>query len=713
MIRLNDITSLVLGYFPKADTQLIEKAYVYSAKVHLGQVRLSGEPYLSHALEAAYILAQMKMDVVCVAAGLLHDTLEDTAATPEEIERLFGRETLRIVEGVTKISKLNFSSATERQAENVRKMILAMAEDIRVILVKLADRLHNMRTLGFQTPEKQRRIAEETLEIYAPIAGRMGIYWMKSNLEDLCLYYLEPSIYELIQTTVAKRRDESERFINEVIALINEKSKEWDIRCTVKGRHKHFYSIYRKMKEQNLEVSQVFDILAFRIIVETVRDCYAVLGHVHSMWKPVQGRFKDYISVPKQNMYQSLHTTVIGPYGQRMEIQIRTWEMDRVAEEGIAAHWRYKEGGVSGGVDEKQLGWVKQLMEWQQNLKDPAQFLESVRMDLFPNDVYVFTPKGDVKEFPLGATPIDFAYSIHSEVGEHCSGAKVNGRMVPLRYKLKNGDIVEIITSPKAHPSKDWLGFVMTPRAKTKIRQWVQAQERAESIRIGKDLLERFLHQEHIAIANLTKSEQLAAVAKEFSFRSPDDLLAQVGLGRISARQVFSRLKSKVGKEEERPARLMEKVVGLIRRRKEASGIVVTGVSDMLTRYAQCCRPVPGDRVVGFLTRGRGVSVHREACPTIMNADPERLVDVVWQPAPDEVYPVVLRVTSIERKGVLADVSAVITQKDANIARAEIKTTMDRKGVSHFTVEVKDLKQLQEIMAAIKKVKDILIVERL
>jgi len=714
MIRLNDITGKVLTHHPRADIQLIEKAYVYSAKVHEGQVRLSGEPYLSHVMEAAYILAQMKMDVVCVAAGMLHDTLEDTSATPEEIERLFGAETLRIVDGVTKISKLKFNSAQERQAENVRKMILAMSTDIRVILVKLADRLHNMSTLRFQPPEKQRRIAEETLDIYAPIAGRMGINWIKSSLEDTCLYYLEPAAYEQIQNTITSKKEERDHFINEVIQMLSDKAKEWDIRCSIKGRHKHFFSIFRKMKQQNLDISQVYDVLAFRIIVDTVRDCYAVLGNVHSIWKPVQGRIKDYISVPKQNMYQSLHTTVVGPYGKRMELQIRTWDMDKVAEEGIAAHWKYKENGVSGVADEKQLSWVRQLMEWQQSLQDPVQFLESVRMDLFPNEVYVFTPKGEVKEFPMGATPVDFAYSIHSEVGEKCTGARINGRMVPLRYKLRNGDIVEIITSPKAHPSKDWVGFVKTSRAKTKIRQWVQNQERQESIRLGREILERCLHQDHIAIPNLLKSEQLGAVARELSFRSAEDILVQIGLGRVSAKQVLGRLRPKVVDEkEDKSEGIVAKVVDLLKRRREPLGIEVTGISDMLVRYAQCCHPIPGDRVIGFITRGRGVSVHRENCPAIIDSAPERLVPVNWSPPKDEVFPVILRVTSVERKGLLADVSAVITQKDANISKAEIQTTMDKKGISFFTIEVKNNRQLQEIIASIRKVKEVLIVERI
>ncbi|MFO7737546.1 MAG: bifunctional (p)ppGpp synthetase/guanosine-3',5'-bis(diphosphate) 3'-pyrophosphohydrolase [Desulfatiglandaceae bacterium] len=713
MIRLDDITSELLSYHPKANIKLVEKAYVYSAKVHQGQIRLSGEPYLSHPLEAAYILAQMKMDVVCIVAGLLHDTLEDTEATLEEITRLFGEETANIVDGVTKISKMRFSSRKERQAENVRKMILAMSSDIRVILVKLADRLHNMRTLGYQPLEKERAIAAETLEIYAPLAGRMGIQWMKSSLEDLCLYYLEPEVYGEIKNAIAQGRDQRERFIKEINDLLSKKLKEVDIQATVKGRDKHFYSIYKKMLDQNLAVNQVYDVLAFRVIVSTIKECYEVLGHIHSMWKPIQGRFKDYISVPKANMYQSLHTTVIGPLGQRMEVQIRTWDMHHVAEEGIAAHWKYKDGVIASRTDEKQFVWLRQLLEWQQNLKDPVEFLESVRMDLFPDEVYVFTPRGDVKAFPRGATPIDFAYGIHSEVGEKCMGARINGKMVPLRYELGNGEIVEIITSSKQHPSKDWLEFVKTSRAKTKIRQWIRNQERGESINLGKNLLERSLLQYHLTLPNIMKNEQVAAIAKELSFHSVEDLLAQIGFGKISPKQVIGRLKPKLGIKEEKKPGLVGKMVDRIRRRKEDHGIRVRGVSDMLIRFANCCHPLPGEPVIGFITRGRGITIHHRDCRHIRSADPERLVEVSWEPAQEDTYLAKLRVTSVAKKGILAAISAIMTQKDANIVEAEVKTTTDRKGIASFTIEVENYHQLHDIMGAIKKVKNVLIVERL
>lgn len=713
MIRLNDITASLLSYHSRADLTLVEKAYVYSAKVHQGQVRLSGEPYLSHPLEVSYILTRMKMDVISVVAGLLHDTLEDTNAELPEIERLFGKEAANIVDGVTKISKMQFTSHEERQAENMRKMILAMATDIRVIMVKLADRLHNMQTLGFQTPEKQRLIARETLEIYSPLAGRMGIYWLKFILEDLCLYYLEPEIYETIKSETAERRGARERYIREVKELLSEKFKESGIKATIKGRQKHFYSIYNKMKDQNLTVNQVYDILALRVIVNSMKECYEVLGLIHAMWKPVPGRFKDYVSLPKANMYQSLHTTVVGPLGQRMEVQIRTWQMDQIAEEGIAAHWKYKEGRVASKTDEKQFAWLRRLLEWQKNLQDPQEFLDTVRMDLFPNEVYVFTPKGEVKEFPKGATPVDFAYSIHSEVGEKCIGARVNGKMVPLRYQLRNGDVVEIITSTKQHPREDWLDFVKTSRAKTKIRQWIRNQERDESINLGKEILEKGLEQSHLSLPNILKSEQISRVSKDLSFHSVEDLLANIGYGKLSANQVIGRLKPKLGIEEEKPTGLVGKVVSRIKRKKSTRGIKVKGLDDILVRFANCCHPLPGEHVVGFITRGRGVSIHKHNCRHILDADPERLVEVTWEPSKQDVYLARLKVTAVDKKGILANISSIMAQKDANIIQAEVKTTMDKKGISLFTIEVENFEQLQDIMGAIKRVRDVLFVERL
>lgn len=712
MIRLNDITSKLLTYHPEADISLVEKAYVYSAKVHQGQVRLSGEPYLSHPLEVAHILTKMKMDVVSVAAGLLHDTLEDTDAELSEIRRLFGEEAANVVNGVTKIGKVQFTSQEERQAENMRKMILAMATDIRVIIVKLADRLHNMQTLGYQVPEKQEQIARETLDIYAPLASRMGVYWMKSNLEDLCLYYLEPEIYERIKTGIAERRGAREKFVREVIALLSEKLQESNIKATIKGRHKHFYSIYRKMKDQNLSVSQVFDILAVRVIVQPVKECYEALGLIHAMWKPVPGRFKDYISLPKANMYQSLHSTVIGPLGQRLEVQIRTWQMDNLAEEGVASHWKYKEGREASEDEEKQFSWLRQLLEWQKNLQDPKEFLETVRIDLFPNEVYVFTPKGEVKEFPKGATPIDFAYSIHSEVGEKCMGARVDGKMVPLRYPLKSGDTVEIITSSKQQPRNDWLDFVKTPRAKTKIRHWLKNQARSGSIDLGKELLQKSLVHSHLNVPNLVKSEQISAVAKDLSFHSVEDLLANIGYGKLSAKQVVGRLQPKLGAEGDGQASLVSKMVSRLRRKKIPSGIKVKGVDDILVRFANCCHPLPGEKVTGYITRGRGVTIHKYSCRHILDVESERLVDVLWEPSNQDVYLAKLKVTALDKKGMLANISSIMAQRDANIVQAEINTTMDQKGISLFTIEVEDYRHMQNIIGEIKKLKDVLMVER-
>jgi guanosine-3',5'-bis(diphosphate) 3'-pyrophosphohydrolase len=711
MIRLNDITSGLLSYNPRADTTLVQKAYVYSAKVHQGQIRLSGLPYLSHPLEVAHILTDMKMDVTTVVAGLLHDTIEDTNAEVSEIERLFGKSVANIVDGVTKISKIQFNSKEEHQAENIRKMILAMTTDIRVIMVKLADRLHNMRTLGFHTPEKQAAIARETLDIYAPLAGRMGIYWLKSSLEDLCLFYLEPEIYNKINEGIAERRGAREKFIKEVIEILSEKMKQSNIEATVKGRHKHFYSIYSKMRDQNLNVDQVYDVLAFRVIVKSLKECYEVLGIIHSMWKPVLGRFKDYISLPKANMYQSLHTSVVGPYGQRMEVQIRTWEMDKLAEEGIAAHWKYKEGLV-GTAEQKQFGWLKQLLEWQKNLQDPKEFMEMVQMDLFPNEVYVFTPKGEVKEFPKGATPVDFAYGIHSEVGEKCSGARVNGRMVPLRYQFNNGDIVEIITSNKQHPRKDWLDFVKTTKAKSRIRQWIKSQERDESIVLGKNILEKALEQAHLDSQNITKNEQLETIAKDLSFNSIQDLLANIGYGMISSNQIIGRLKPQET-EGEKADGLMKKMVARLTRKKDTKGIRVKGLDDMLIRFANCCHPLPGEHVIGFITMGRGVTIHKHDCKQMLDADSRRIVDVLWEPSEKDVYLARLKVTSVDKKGILADISSIMAQRDANIIQAEVKTTMDKKGISFFTIQVSDYKQLEGVIGAIKKIKEVLIVERI
>jgi guanosine-3',5'-bis(diphosphate) 3'-pyrophosphohydrolase len=713
MIRFNEITSKILSYHPTADVSLIEKAYVYSAKVHKGQVRLSGEPYLSHPLEVAGILTKMKMDEVTIAAGLLHDTVEDTLAESSDIQNLFGKEVATIVDGVTKISKIHFLSREVQQAENIRKMIIAMATDIRVLIVKLADRLHNMQTLGFQPPEKQEMIARETIDIYAPLAGRLGIYWLKATLEDLSLFYLEPKIYDAIRMGVAERQEKQERFIREIKEALTQKLKEANIKATVKGRYKHFYSVYQKMMEQDLAIGQVYDILGFRIIVNSVKDCYEVLGLIHSMWKQVTGRFKDYISLPKDNMYQSLHTTVISPLGERMEVQIRTWDMDRIAEEGIAAHWRYKEGHGAGKGVQGQYAWVGQLLEWQKSLTNPMEFLETVRTDLLSNEVYVFTPKGEVKALPRGATPIDFAYSIHSEIGNKCVGAKVNERIVRLDYQLRNGDIVQIITLKNSKPSKDWLKFVKTSTAKARIRQWIKKEERQGSIAIGKDILEKELRKVHMSLSKHSRDEQLLEVARRFSLKSVDDLLANIGYGKISAKQVVNQFAPQPSIPEDASRGIVRKIVHRIKRKKEDTGIRVRGMNGMLIRFGKCCHPLPGEPVIGFITRGRGVTVHVKNCRYLTDADPERLVQVDWEPTEEVNHLARLKVTNIAKKGMLANISTILSQSEANILNAELHTTVDKKGISLFTIEVTDYNQLKEIISKIKTIKEVLKVERI
>ena len=714
MIRFNDILDRVLSYNPNADTDLLRRAYVFSAKVHMGQVRLSGEPYLTHPLEVAGILTQMKLDAASVATGLLHDTVEDTLTTIEEIRENFDEEVALLVDGLTKISQIQLRSSEQGQAENYRKMILAMVKDIRVILIKLADRLHNMRTLSYHQPEKRVAIAQETLDIYAPIANRLGIDWIKSELQDLALQYIHPEDYEEIRRKTAKMEKERSRYIEEVKRTLMKKLYEHHIEGEVTGRLKQIYSIYLKMKSQNIDFDQVYDVTAFRVIVNTIQECYDVLGIIHSLWKPIPGKFKDYIGLPKENMYQSLHTAVIGPYGERMEIQIRTREMHQVAEEGIAAHWKYKEGRAIPETEDKQFTWLRQLLEWQRDLKDDKEFIETVKVDLFPNEVYVFTPKGAVKQFPLGATPVDFAYSIHSDVGNHCIGAKVNGKIVSLKYELQSGDIVEILTSPNQKPSKDWLKFVKTSRAKTKIRQWFKTEERERSISLGKEILERELRKYNLQQAKLLKSGELAKVASDFSFQGVDDLLAAVGYGKITANQVIGKIVPQEKLEhpqEEHPSRIQRLLHRISPGHKDA--LLIKGVDNVMVRYAGCCNPLPGDKVVGFITRGRGVTIHTSDCQNIIASDPARKVEVEWDSTQEYSYPVRIRVYSEDKKGMLAEISASIASSEANITNARIDTTDEKKAIGTFEVEIRDLNHLKKVISGLEKIKGILRVERI
>ncbi len=711
MIRLNDIVDQVLSYHPEADVSLIEKAYVYSAKVHAGQVRLSGEPYLMHPLGVADILARMRLDVFSIASGLLHDTLEDTDTKLDDLKRLFGTEVTQIVDGVTKIGRFEFSSHEERQAENMRKMILAMADDIRVVLIKLADRLHNMRTLNYHVVGKQRLIARETMDIYAPLAGRLGIDWIKTELEDLSFSYLDPDVYEEIVSGLKRNEEERERYIKEVKDVIEEKLAELDLKGKVSGRPKHIYSIYKKMIVQNLDLEHIYDIIAFRIILNSIRECYEALGVIHSSWKPIPGRFKDYIGMPKANMYQSLHTTVIGPYGERVEIQIRTEEMHRIANEGIAAHWVYKEGRSVPESDSKRFTWLRELLEWQQDLKDPREFLETVRVDLFPDDVYVFTPNGDVRAFPRGSTPIDFAYSVHTEVGNQCTGAKVNGKLVPLKYELKNGDIVEIITSSKHVPSKDWLKIVKTSRARTRIRHWIKTEERERSITLGREICEREFRKHGMNFTKYLNSDEFLQVAKSFSLQKMEDLLASIGYGKISALQAIGKLTSLI-EPEEKPDELVVERPERKERPLHRGGVLVKGVDDILVRFAKCCNPLPGEQIAGFITRGRGVSVHRADCPSLLSSGFERRIEVDWDRDAEEVHPVGLAVICANVKGMLAAISGTLSNHDINILQANVRTRVDNRAECKFVVEVRDTDHLLGAMAAVRKIKNVIDVQR-
>jgi len=715
MLRFNDIVDQLISYNPNADVDLLRKAYVFSAKVHLGQVRLSGEAYLTHPLEVTGILIQMRLDVATVATGLLHDAVEDTLTTLEEIRDNFGIEISQLVDGVTKISKISLRTSEQNQAENFRKMVLAMVKDIRVILIKLADRLHNMRTLQYHTPEKQAEIAQETLDIYAPLADRLGIDWIKAELQDLAFKHLYPDIYEDIRRKIAKKERERSRYVEEVKRTLMKKLYENHIKGEVSGRLKQIFSIYQKMKDQNLDFDQVYDITAFRIIVSTIKECYDVLGIIHSLWKPIPGKFKDYIGLPKENMYQALHTAAIGPYGERIEIQIRTQEMHKVAEEGIAAHWKYKEGKPLDEADDKRFTWLRQLLEWQRDLKDDTEFIESVKVDLFPHEVYVFTPKGAVKEFPVGATPVDFAYSIHSDIGDHCVGAKVSGRIVPLKYEFKSGDTVEIITSSNQKPRKDWLKFVKTPRAKTKIRQWFKAEEREKSLALGKEILDKEFRKYDLQQTKLLKSGELAKVTSEFSFQAVEDLIAAVGYGKVTANQILGKLlppETLEQKDEQEEGRL-KSLINKITRTSPKDAILIKGIDNVMVRYAGCCNPVPGDKVVGFITRGRGVTIHTADCQSLADEDPNRRVEVEWDATKGYSYPVRIRIYSEDKKGLLAEISSSISSVEANITNARVETTDDKKAISTFELQVRDLNHLKKVIKGLEKIKGVHRVERM
>jgi GTP pyrophosphokinase len=748
MIRLNDILEEVARYHPQADFELIKKAYVYSAKVHQGQVRKSGEPYLIHPLEVAHILAQLKLDEASIVAGILHDTIEDTLATLEELTEIFGPEVAGIVDGVTKLGQYTAPSSgpgasekplsakelreEEKQAENFRKMLVAMAKDIRVILVKLADRTHNMRTLESMKPEKQARIAQETIDIYAPLANRLGISWIKVELEDLSFRYLRPDDWKALQDAVASTQAERERYIVTVVKLLESKLKASQLSGKVSGRPKHLFSVYKKMKQKGVPFEAIHDIIAFRVIVPTLADCYQTLGMVHGGFKPVPGRFKDFIAIPKANAYQSLHTTVIGPGGDRIEIQIRTEEMHRIAEEGIAAHWAYKEGrNTAYSKDDAKFAWLRQLMEWQKDLKDPKEFLDSVKVDLFADECFVFTPKGDVKALPVGATPLDFAYAIHSEVGEKTVGAKVNGKIVPLRHKLQNGDIIEILTSTTARPSKDWLGFVTTSKAQNRIRAFIQKQERQKSLELGHDLAEREFRRYGLSWTRFAKDQtELLKAANDYGYRSIEDLEAAIGIGKVTPSQVIAKvapekLNETTAKDGAEPDGVGSKIPGgrrlteMFKRvvsvtgRTGKGGVRINGIDDVLIRFGKCCAPVPGDAIGGYVTRGRGVAVHARDCKKLLQAEPERRIEVTWDVKSDYTRPVSLKVTSDDRAGLLARMTEIFSNKGISIITANARALNETRAVSTFEVGIRDNLQLKDVIHSIEKIDGVYLVERL
>ncbi len=699
----------IQAYTPQSDVALLSKAYDFAEHAHKGQQRKSGAPYFLHPAEVAVILTQLKLDLPSIAAGLLHDVVEDTRVTSEDLRREFGGSVASLVAGVTKIGKISFKNNQEKQAENFRKMIVSMSADIRVLLIKLADRLHNMRTLGALSEEKQQRIATETLEIYAPLANRLGIGWIKSELEDLCLRALKPKVYKDIAKNVKSGRREREKYIESVVSTVKKALKENDFECTVSGRSKHLFGIYSKMERQGIPLEEVYDLMGIRILTDTKMHCYALLGLIHSLWRPVPGRFKDYIAIPKSNRYQSLHTTVMGPGGRHVEFQIRTEEMHLIGEEGIASHWVYKDGGQINEKDERVFAWLRQLLEWQRDLSDTRQFMTSVKTDLFTDVVFVFSPKGDLKELVKGATPVDFAYAVHTEVGDHCLGAKVNGYISPLSRPLRSGDTVEILTSPSHKPSRDWLKFVKTSKAKTKIKHLIGLEERKQSIDIGKKILEAECRKARLKPSQVMKSKEILEGLVEQGIHSFEDLIAAIGYGAISVHHVLRPLLPETKMKEGLTDRIINKA-GFGK-----SPVKVSGMNDILIHLSKCCNPVPGEQIIGFITRGRGLSVHTIDCPNIDQFDysRERLVSVEWDKETNPKHSILLSVLTLDQPGLLASVSAAIAETGANISHAEIKTTADHKGNLHIVVDIVNIKHLEKVIKKIEGLKGVLQARRI
>ena len=711
----------VKSYYSGEDIEMIKEAYAYAEEAHRGQFRNSGEPYIVHPRLVAYTLAELELDVPTIVAGLLHDVVEDTSRTIGDIEQKFGQEVAQLVDGVTKLSRIEYRSKEEQQAENLRKMFLAMARDIRVVLIKLADRLHNMQTLKHHSPQKQHDIAQETLEIYAPLAHRLGIFRLKWELEDLALRYLEPEkYYELVERIAARRQDREEQ-INQVIEKLKAQLTGIGIKADLSGRPKNFYSIYNKMVTQNKDLSEIFDLMAIRVIVNSVKDCYGTLGIVHTLWKPLPGRFKDYIAMPKPNMYQSLHTTVLGPRGEPFEIQIKTWEMHRTAEYGIAAHWVYKEGGKQDKDFDQKVAWLRQLLEWQLELRDAHEFMESLKIDLFSDTVFVFTPKGDVIELPAGAIPIDFAYRVHSEIGHRCIGARVNGRMVPLDYRLNNGDIVEIITSKQSGPSRDWLNMVKTSQAKTRIRQWFKREQREENAVRGRESLERELKKQGSELADWARGDKLLDVARRFNFQSVEELYAGIGVGTLTALQVIGKIKDDFLKERKAETGPPEVISSLTEARQRSGdkvrskGVRVKGLDNMAVRFSHCCNPLPGDMIMGYVTRGRGVSIHRLDCPNLVayrHNEPERIIEVSWEAHNYTGYQVEIEVRAMDRPRLTTDVMNTITDSRIPISSVYARANKNKQAIINLTLEIPNVDYLQSLLQKIKRVRDVTEVRR-
>ncbi len=726
---IDQLIAKASSYMKDADLKRIREAFAFADKAHEGQVRKSGEPYILHPLAVAEILVHLQLDATTVIAGLLHDVVEDTNVSLEHVESEFGKTCAKLVDGLTKLEKIQFKSKEEQQNENYRKMFVAMAQDLRVILIKLADRLHNMRTLKHQSEEAQRRIADETLEIFCPIAHRLGISSIKWEMEDIALRYLNPQQYYRIVNLMQKKRTEREDYITELIEKLRDKLSEMGIATDIVGRPKHIYSIYKKMTSRNKQFNEIYDLLAIRVIVDNIKDCYAALGIIHTLWKPMPGRFKDYIAMPKPNMYQSLHTTVIGQKGEPTEVQIRTWDMHRTSEYGVAAHWAYKEGKesavVPGGSFEDKLTWFREIMELQEDASDASEFVESLKMDFFTDMLYVFTPKGEVIELPSGSVPLDFAYRIHTEVGNRTIGAKVNGRIVPLDHKLKTGDIIEILTSKHSYgPSADWVKIAQSSHARSKIKQWFKKEKREENVARGREAIERELRRLSYEPSQLMSDDKLLEAARKFTFNDIDDMLSAIGFGGITAAQICTKLTEKLRKEaEESAAQLTSEVREVLkptaqqteRRNRSYQGVRVKGVDNLLVRFARCCNPVPGDNIVGYITRGRGVSVHRASCTNIPTADDEtaRVIEVEWVEECQANFSVDIEITGQDRRGLLNEVLQAVSESKTNMSAVSGRSDKNKMAMIHMTILIRNTEHLQTVVDKIKRVKDVFSVQRI